>query len=197
LLQTTFNLMIFWMPQLIKALSSQYSNTTVGLLVMVPYLVGLAVMFLVARNSDRTLERRYHAAIAAIIAALCLMLLGATGTNSPFAYVAFWCLVASGVYSIYGPFWALPNEFLTGFSAAAGIALINSFGNLGGFVGPYAIGAINRRTGSFRGGLVFAGISLFASAMLILALRKRVVPEVGAVAMTQASPAVSPSADVE
>jgi MFS transporter, ACS family, tartrate transporter len=172
LLQTTFNLMIFWMPQLIKALSSQYSNTTVGLLVMVPYLVGLAVMILVARNSDRTLERRYHAAIPAIIAALCLMLLGATGTNSPFAYVAFWCLVASGVYSIYGPFWALPNEFLTGFSAAAGIALINSFGNLGGFVGPYAIGAINRRTGSFRGGLLFAGISLFASAMLVLALRK-------------------------
>jgi MFS transporter, ACS family, tartrate transporter len=178
LLQTTFNLMIFWMPQLIKALSSQYSNTTVGLLVMVPYLVGLAVMILVARNSDRTLERRYHAAIPAIIASLCLMLLGATGTNSPFAYVAFWCLVASGVYSIYGPFWALPNEFLTGFSAAAGIALINSFGNLGGFVGPCAIGAINRRTGSFRGGLLFAGISLFASAMLILALRKRTEQQV-------------------
>src|SRR5215471_416422 len=177
LLQTTFNLMIFWMPQLIKALSSQYSNTTVGLLVMVPYLVGLAVMILVARNSDRTLERRYHAALPAVIAAFCLILLGATGTNSPFAYVAFWCLVASGVYSIYGPFWSLPNEFLTGFSAAAGIALINSFGNLGGFVGPYAIGAINRRTGTFRGGLIFAGISLFASAMLILALRHQKAPE--------------------
>jgi len=83
-LQTTFNLMIFWMPQLIKALSSPYSNTTVGLLVMVPYLVGLAVMILVAHNSDRTLERRYHAAIPAVIAALCLIILGATGTDSPF-----------------------------------------------------------------------------------------------------------------
>jgi len=198
LLSKTFNLMIFWMPQLIKELSSQYSNTTVGLLVMVPYLVGLAVMILVARNSDRTLERRYHAAIPAIIASLCLMLLGAIGTNSPFAYVAFWCLVASGVYSIYGPFWALPNEFLTGFSAAAGIALINSFGNLGGFVGPYAIGAINRRTGSCRGGLVFAGISLFASAMLILALRKRTEQAAGGASMAQPSPAaVMPAPDIK
>jgi ACS family tartrate transporter-like MFS transporter len=197
LLQTTFNLMIFWMPQLIKALSSQYSNTTVGLLVMVPYLVGLAVMILVARNSDRTLERRHHAAIPAIIAALCLMLLGATGTNSPFAYVAFWCLVTSGVYSIYGPFWALPNEFLTGFSAAAGIALINSFGNLGGFVGPYAMGAINKRTGSFHGGLVLAGSSLFASAMLMLALRKRTAPETEPIAAAQGSPVVLPTPNID
>jgi MFS transporter, ACS family, tartrate transporter len=105
----------------------------------------------------------------------------------------FWCLVASGVYSIYGPFWSLPNEFLTGFSAAAGIALINSFGNLGGFVGPYAIGAINRRTGSFRGGLIFAGISLFTSAMLMLALRKRIAQD----AMTQASPAVLPTPNID
>jgi ACS family tartrate transporter-like MFS transporter len=79
----------------------------------------------------------------------------------------------------------MPNEFLSGFSAAAGIAFINSFGNIGGFVGPYVMGAINKQTGSFRGGLVFAGISLFVSAMLILALR-RTTPEAGAVMMTQA-----------
>jgi ACS family tartrate transporter-like MFS transporter len=120
-LSTTFNLMIFWMPQLMKALSSQYSNTTVGILVMIPYVFAVAVMVFVSRSSDRTLERRYHAAVPAMVAALSLILLGTIGTNSPFAYVAFWCLVASGVYSIYGPFWALPNEFLTGFSAAAGM----------------------------------------------------------------------------
>jgi hypothetical protein len=77
-----------------------------------------------------------------------------------------------------GPFWSLPNEFLTGFSAAAGIALVTSIGNLGGFVGPYAIGAIIKQTGTFRGGLVFAGISLFGSAMLILVLRKRTEQQV-------------------
>jgi MFS transporter, ACS family, tartrate transporter len=68
----------------------------------------------------------------------------------------------------------MPNEFLSGFSAAAGIAFINSFGNIGGFVGAYGMGAIKKQTGSFRGGLMVAGISLFASAMLILALRKRI-----------------------
>jgi ACS family tartrate transporter-like MFS transporter len=79
---------------------------------------------------------------------------------------------------------------LTGFSAAAGIALINSFGNIGGFVGPYVMGAINKQTGSFRGGLVVAGISLFVSAMLILALRKRTGQQVlGAAATAQVTPA--------
>jgi ACS family tartrate transporter-like MFS transporter len=164
--------MIFWMPQMLKALSSQYSNTTVGLLVMIPYLVGLLVMILVGRSSDRRLERRYHAAIPLLIGAASFVLLGTTASSSALVSVALWCFAASGVYGFYGPFWALPNEFLTGFSAAAGLALINCFANLGGFVGPYAIGAISKKTGSFHGGVVFVGISLFASAMLILALQK-------------------------
>jgi ACS family tartrate transporter-like MFS transporter len=78
-----------------------------------------------------------------------------------------------GIWSFMGPFWSLPNEFLTGSSAAVGIALINSFGNIGGFVGPYAVGAINDRTGSFYGGLLLAGSSLLVSATLILILRKK------------------------
>jgi ACS family tartrate transporter-like MFS transporter len=189
--------MIFWMPQLLKTLSSQYSNTRVGLLVMVPYLVGLPVMILVGRSSDRTLERRYHAAIPLMIGAASLILLGTTTSGSVLLSVTLWCLVTSGIFSLWGPFWSLPNEFLTGFSAAAGIALINCFGNLGGFVGTYAMGAINKRTGSFHGGLVFAGISVFTSAMLMLALRKRTAPEKGAVAMTRPIPAVIPTTDLD
>ena len=179
-----FYSMIFWMPQLVKNLSSQYSNTTVGLLVMIPYLVGLPVMILVGRSSDRRLERRYHAAIPLMIAAVSLTVLGTATSISAFLSVMLWCLVASGIFSLWGPFWSLPNEFLTGFSAAAGIALINCFGNLGGFVGPYAIGATSKKTGSLQTGLVFVGISLFTSAILILALRKRIVPESRAVATT-------------
>jgi ACS family tartrate transporter-like MFS transporter len=165
--------MVFWMPQFMKSLSSQYSNTTVGILVMIPYVIALPVMIFVSRNSDRTLERRYHVAIPEIVAAIALLGLAATPATSAFSYVVLWCFVACGMNSLYAPFWALPNEFLTGFSAAAGIALINSVGNLGSFVGPYAMGAINQRTGSFRGGLVLAGVSLLASAMLMIALRKR------------------------
>jgi ACS family tartrate transporter-like MFS transporter len=189
--------MIFWMPQLLKAFSSQYSNTLVGLLVMIPYLVGLPVMILVGRSSDRRLERRYHAAAPLIIGATSLVLLGTSATSSVFLAVTLWCFVASSIFSLWGPFWSLPNEFLGGFSAAAGIALINSVGNLGSFVGPYAMGAINRRTGSFRGGLVFAGISLFTSAMLILALRKRIATETSAATTTQISPTAVPSADID
>jgi MFS transporter, ACS family, tartrate transporter len=75
--------MIFWMPQLLKSLSNQYSNTLVGLLVMIPYLVGLPVMILVGRSSDRKFERRYHAAVPLIIAAASLMLLGSNAASSP------------------------------------------------------------------------------------------------------------------
>jgi MFS family permease len=181
--------MTFWMPQLLKALSSQNSNTTVGLLVMIPYATALSVMILVSRNSDRTMERRYHAAVPAIIGALALMLLGVTTTGSALISVSLWCSVAMGIYSFFGPFWAVPNEFLTGSAAAAGIALINSIANLGGFVGPYAMGAINKRTGSFHGGLVFAGVSLFTSAILMLVLRKQIAPEKGAVKIKQTNPA--------
>ena len=190
--------MTFWMPQLIKAISSSYSNTTVGVLVMIPYLVALAAMIVVSQSSDRTLERRFHAAIPITIGAISLLLLSTTATGSVFSSVALWSLIASGIYSLWGPFWALPNEFLTGFSAAAGIALINCIGNLGGFVGPYAIGVIIKKTGSFHGGLVFAGVSLFISAMLLLALPKRTEQHAaGGAAMKQPSPPVMPTADTD
>jgi ACS family tartrate transporter-like MFS transporter len=138
-------------------------------------------MVLMGRSSDLRLERRYHAAVPLASAAAALVLLGTIAPSSILLAVVLWCVVASGIFSFWGPFWALPNEFLTGYSAAAGIALINCFGNLGGFVGPCAIGAIGDRTGSFKTGLVFVGISMFTSAMLILALRRRSASEAVAV----------------
>jgi ACS family tartrate transporter-like MFS transporter len=130
----------------VKSLSSGSSNIFIGFLVMIPSLVGLAAMILISRRSDRTLERRYHVAIPAISGGLALVLLGPA--HSTFLTVALLSFVAIGVYGFFGPFWALPSGFLTGFSAAAGLALINSVGNLSGFVGPYAIGTISRTTGS-------------------------------------------------
>jgi ACS family tartrate transporter-like MFS transporter len=159
----------FWMPQFVKSLSSHYSNTAVGFLVTIPNLVGLVSMILVSRSSDRRLERRYHAAIPAIVGAIALILLGTT--NSPALSIVLLSLVTLGIYSFYGPFFSLPSEFLSGFSAASGIALINSIGNLGGFVGPNVIGYIVTRTGSLNGGLAAIGISLFASAALLLLLK--------------------------
>jgi len=133
--------------------------------------VGMAAMIIVSRSSDRKLERRYHVAIPGIVAAGALVLLGAT--RSPFYSVTFLCFLAAGLYSSFGPFWALPSEFLTGYSAAAGIALTNSVGNLGGFAGPYMIGAIAARTGSLYEGLAIAGVLLFISATLVLLLPRK------------------------
>ena len=102
------------------------------------------------------------------------MLLGTA--PSPFFSVALLCLLAAGVFSCLGPFWTLPGEFLTGYSAAAGIALINSVGNLGGFVGPAAIGFISQRTGTLSAGLALSGVPMFLSAVLVLLLPKKTQP---------------------
>src|SRR5450432_601034 len=161
----------FWTPQVVKALSSHYSNTTVGLLVVIPQLAGFLSMILVSRSSDRTLERRYHAGIPVFVGAVGWVLLSAT--VSPVVTMIALSLVAIGVYSFFGPFWALPSEFLCGYAAASGIALINSIGNLGGFAGPYAIGYIKNRTGSMSRGLAFVGISMLVSAVLLFTLPKK------------------------
>lgn len=163
--------MSFYMPQAVQSLSRGYSNTTVGVLVMVPHLAGLIAMVLVSRSSDRRLERRYHAAFSAMVGGTALMLLGTT--VSPVVSITLWSFAAIGIYGFLGPFWSLPSEFMTGFAAAAAIALVNTAGGLGGVAGPSAIGALAGRTGGIYGGLAFAGVSLFVSATLILLLPKR------------------------
>jgi len=131
-------------------------------------------MVAVSRSSDRRLERRYHVAIPALVGAVALLLLGTT--PSPFFSVTLLCLLAAGVLSSLSPFWALPSEFLTGYSAAAGIALINSIGNLGGLAGPFAIGVVTERSGTLSAGLALAAVPVFMAATLVLLLPKTVRP---------------------
>jgi ACS family tartrate transporter-like MFS transporter len=160
----------FWMPQVIKSLSSHFSNTMVGFLAVLPQLVGLAGMVLVSRSSDQRLERRYHAAIPALAGGIGWLLLGTT--TSPVVSMLLLSLVAAGTYSLVGPFFSLPSEFLTGYAAACGIAIINSVGNLGGFAGPYAVGLIKDKTGSLHWGFAFVGISMLVSAIFLVLLPK-------------------------
>jgi ACS family tartrate transporter-like MFS transporter len=157
-----------WMPQVVKALSSHYSNTVVGWLVVIPQVVGLISMVLVSRSSDRTLERRYHAAIPVVAGGVGWLLLSAS--SSPLASMVALSLIAGGAYSFFGPFWSIPCDFLTGYAAASGIALINSIGNFSGFVGPFAIGFFKNKTGSMYWGLVFVGASMLLSAILLALL---------------------------
>jgi MFS transporter, ACS family, tartrate transporter len=170
-LNTGMYSMNFWMPQLVKSMASGISYSLIGLLVMIPHLVGLPVMVGVSRSSDRKQERRLHAAIPATIAGIALVSMGAV--PSIFPTILLLSFAALGIYSVYGPFYSLPGDFLTGFAAASGIALVSSLANLGGFAGPYAIGWISEKTGSLYGGLAVAGVSLFVSATLMLLLPGR------------------------
>lgn len=161
----------FWLPQLMKSVFGSQSNTAVGIAVMIPSLLALIAMVVASRHSDRTLERRYHLATLNVLAGIAFLLLGVP--RSSFVTVVLFSAVAVGNYSFLPIFFSLPGEFLAGFSAAAGIALVTSVTNFGGFVGPYTVGLIRERTGSFYLGLICAGISFLVSAILALALPKR------------------------
>jgi MFS transporter, ACS family, tartrate transporter len=161
----------FWLPQVMRAVFGGQSNTVIGFAVMVPNLFALSAMILVSRHSDRTLERRYHMATLGALAGIAFLLLG--GPRSPFFSVVLFSAVAVGAYSFLPIFFSLPGEFLTGSSAAAGIALVTSVANFGGFAGPYTVGLIRQQTGSFYLGLICAGVSFLISATLAFALPKR------------------------
>ncbi len=163
-----FYAVFFWMPQIVKTLSDRYSNTQVGLLVMVPNAIGLLAMILVSRSSDRKLERRWHVAIPAMVAGIACLMFGAA--HSSFFGVVFLSVAVACVCGYQGPLWALPSEFLTGAGAAAGIGLLTMFASLGGFLGPYAVGFIREKTGSLDGAFASAGVILFVFATLVLLL---------------------------
>lgn len=160
----------FWLPQIVKSFYPGHSNTHIGLLVMLPHLAGLVSMIVISKNSDRRVERRWHASVPLLVGGVAMMLV--VRSDSPALSLLLLSVAAAGVYGFFGPFWALPGEFMAGYGAAAGIALINSIGNLGGFVGPYALGVINRRTSSLGAGLIFAAICMIVAAVLLILLPK-------------------------
>lgn len=160
----------FWMPTIIKAFSEKLSNTQVGLITVIPYIIGGIAMILWARRSDRTGERRFHAALPPIIGALGLI--GAGMTSNPYVSIIMMAIATAGIYSFFGPFWSLPALFLSEAAAAVGIAVINSIGNLGGFVGPYVLGMLKGATGTVKAGLIFISVSLILSSLLVLLIRK-------------------------
>lgn len=155
----------FWLPQILKRLSGS-SDLVVGLLSSLPYIVAAVGMVLIGRHSDATGERRWHVAGPALVGAAGL-LLSAVSPSPAFAIPAV-ALAALGIWGALGPFWALPTSWLRGSGAAAGIAWINSVGNLGGFVGPYGVGYLKDATGNFAVALGGLAVMLVIAAILAL-----------------------------
>ena len=158
----------FWLPQMLKTASGG-SDFTVGLLSAVPYACGAVAMVIVGRHSDRTGERRWHIAVSALVGATGL---AASTASTGVVWSLFTLSMAMlGLASMFGPFWALTTSRMGGVGAAASIALVNSVGNTGGFVGPYLLGAINDATQSFAIGLCAIAVMLAAGGILVLAVR--------------------------
>jgi MFS transporter, ACS family, tartrate transporter len=173
----------YWLPQIIKGMAAGVGldmatgipiNALTGYLVALPYTVAIAAMVWWTRHSDQTRERVWHVAAPAIVAALSLVAAAHLG-NPALAGIAL-TVCAAATYAALPTFWSLPTAFLTGSAAAGGIALVNSIGNLGGFVGPYAIGWIRDATGTTTLGLVaLAGCYLLAGfGTLLLGHERRI-----------------------
>ena len=158
-----------WLPRILRDASSD-TGWSVGWLTSLPFVVALSGMVLVGRHSDRTGERKWHVAICALVAASGLLLAVGFQDNVWMLVVSF-TLCQLGQRSLLSVFWAIPPIFLGGSAAAAGIALINSLGNLGGFVGPTVVGSLRGSSGNYTSGLLVLAAALVIEAILVASMR--------------------------
>jgi len=159
----------YWIPQVLKSLSG-WSNFAIGWLTTVPMAVSLAAMLYAGHSSSKRGEKRWHGAIGLFIGAVGM----GVGVFMKEPWVAFFFVVLAGVgvYAPFGVWWSYPTTFLSGTAAAGAIGLINSCGNLGGFVGPYITGYIKDATGAFTIAWVYLACSLTLAGLMILTFKK-------------------------
>jgi len=158
----------FWQPTILRETGVK-DTFEIGLLTMVPYTLALISMILVGRHSDRMRERRWHLAVPNILAAFGFVLCTQAGSSTSIA-IAGLIMTVVGVVTALPMFWALPTSFLGGTGAAAGIALVNSMGNLAGFFSPAIIGFLKTRTGTLNSGLFLVAGCHIAAVLMILGL---------------------------
>jgi D-galactonate transporter len=166
----------FWLPQIVQSLST-LGIVEVATVSAIPYVAAAIAMTIVGRRSDRVGERCRHIAVAALVGAVALA--GAGAIESPVAAIVVLSVAAMGIWSAVPVFWMLPTTLLSGTAAAAAIALVNSFGNLGGFVGPYVTGVLRDATGDFATGLVAIAALLLVGVLLALSFRNTAADPAG------------------
>jgi ACS family tartrate transporter-like MFS transporter len=155
----------FWLPRIIEEFGA-FTTLEIGFLAALPYACGGLALVLVGISSDRKRERRWHLAVPSFAGALGLAL--AARARTPAGSLLAFSLGAAGVWGMIAPFWSIPPEFLRGTAAAAGIALINSVGHVGGFAGPALMGYLKQGTHSFEGGLDILATALAAAGLIVL-----------------------------
>ncbi|ADV83579.1 major facilitator superfamily MFS_1 [Terriglobus saanensis SP1PR4] len=154
-----------WLPQIVKSIGHLTTLQT-GFVSAIPYLCAAVGSIYVGRRSDRTGERPRHIAFPAFFGAAGFILAAYSG--NAFLAMAGLCIAATGIWCSNTIFWTMPAATLSGASAAAGFALINSVGNLGGFFGPYMTGWVRGATGNYALTLVFLGGFLALSGVIVL-----------------------------
>jgi len=159
----------YWMPTVLKGVSG-WSNAGIGRAIAVAMLVSLLASLYTGHSSSKRNEKRWHGATPLFLAAIA-MAAGAC-TRDAWLFCAFLVLAAVGTYAPMSVWWSYPTTFLSGMAAAGALGLINSMGNLGGFVGSYLTGWVRQTTGSFAGAMLYLALSLAAAGMLILTLRR-------------------------
>jgi MFS family permease len=169
----------FFLPSIVagfrKTFGVQLSLLQVGFITAVPYVFGAVAMFLWSRHADRTREHVWHVAIPLLLGGLAIPM--ALYLRHPVAVMVPVVIAAMGIFAALPVFWALPSRFLTGAAAAAGIGLINSLGNLGGFAAPYATGALEDLTGTNKAGMWAVGVLLVLGSILVVWLRASPPPD--------------------
>jgi MFS transporter, ACS family, tartrate transporter len=160
-----FYTLVFWLPTMLKR-QSGFSDVRVGLLGTVPYVATLIAMLINGWHSDKTGERRWHAAGPLFIAAIALSGLITLPASTRVSLTLFTILCSTE--SFLPVFWAMPSEILSESAAAAGVGMVNAVGSVAGFAGPFAFGYLNSRTGSFSSGLALMMVCAIAGGLLVL-----------------------------
>jgi D-galactonate transporter len=163
----------FWLPTIIKATGVK-DALTIGLLSAIPFAVAVVAMVLVARSADKRRERRWHIALPGLAGALGLVLSVTWAHDTALAMAAL-TLATAGIITSLPLFWSLPTAFLAGTGAAAGIAMVNSIGNLAGFLSPYAVGWLKQATGANDSGMYMLAAFMVLGAILALSVPARLV----------------------
>jgi D-galactonate transporter len=163
----------FWLPTIIKA-TGVTDAFMIGLLSAIPFAAAVVGMVLVSRSADRKRERRWHIALPAAAGAVGLVLSVLWAHNTLLAMASL-TLATMGILTTLPLFWSLPTAFLAGTGAAAGIAMINSIGNLAGFLSPYAVGWLKQATAANDSGMYMLAAFMLLGGLLALSVPAKLV----------------------